>query len=227
MRRTFERAKGKVPCIVLIDDIECLCPHRTSDSSTATEVQQRLTSCLLSLLDGASSLDRVFVIATSSYPSKVDQAMRRPGRLEKEIELYVPDPIERESIISNILKFMNISITDRDGRAEQEIIRSVAKNAHGMVAGDLLLLCKEAFAIASLRCFSGFSDFTSESTRFHVEAEDLRVALDRVVPSGIKEVAVDVPSVKWTDIGGMEDVKRSLREVTYARSFVFYSYLSA
>jgi AAA family ATPase len=217
LRKTFARAQRRSPCVVLLDDLEGLCPQRGGDGS-ASDVQQRLTSCLLSVLDGAAPLRGVFVVATSASPAKVDSAMRRPGRLEKEFELGVPDPAEREDILYNILRSMGASIADDGAEAgageaglSRAGLRATAKKAHGMVASDLVLVCKEALAITAGEKAAGEGGAGGGPGAL-CDGTLLRAA-DRVVPSAIREVAVDVPCVRWGDIGGMDEVKRSLREV--------------
>lgn len=223
LRMVFQRAARRAPCVVLIDDIDALCPQRGSDLMSASDVQQRLTSSLLSILDGADTLSRVFVIATSAAPSRIDSAMRRPGRLQKEFEIGVPTPVEREEILFNILKFMNIKVIEDDEIVDIDLecrvdcvsracLQAAAVKAHGMVASDLVLVCKEAL-LESLVSKTAVSKEKIDTTSISIAGVDLLHAIDRVVPSAMREVAVDVPCVKWTDIGGMDDVKKSLREV--------------
>lgn len=226
LRKVFVRAASRSPCVVLVDDIDALCPQRGSDQTAASDVQQRLTSSLLSILDGAASLSRVFVIATSASPAKIDSAMRRPGRLEKEIELSVPTPMDREDILYRVLKHMDVHVSRRDEpEASRDVVsrvtwnglRDAARKAHGMVASDLVLVCKEAMVRIVNKHPQQQQDqatfLGAEKTTIALGDDDLLSAVDKVVPSAIREVAVDVPCVRWTDIGGMDEVKKSLREV--------------
>lgn len=213
LRKVFARASQRAPCVVIIDDIESLCPQRGGSASVASDVQLRMTSSLLSILDGAEPLKGVFLIATSASPSRIDAAMRRPGRLEKEFELGVPDPVEREDILRNILQGMGVSIKQEQLKYGVTYVglKEAGGKTHGMVASDLVLVCKEALVHSSLTAKSDGSSYACGAEAITDEA--LLKAVDRVVPSAIREVAVDVPCVKWGDIGGMEEVKRSLREV--------------
>ena len=228
VRKIFQRASRKAPCIVVIDDLEQLCPHRGSDG-TASDVQQRLTSCLLNIIDGPTALRGVFIIAASSSPNTIDAAMRRPGRLDREIELTVPSPADREAILLSTLTSLGVYIADEaefaneseDGNEDRRhiihktCVSKVAKSSHGMVASDLVLVCKEAFISASNRVYR-YSDVLQDvivGDDVRLVDSDLVAGVGNVVPSAIREVAVDVPCVRWSDIGGMDSVKTSLREV--------------
>jgi SpoVK/Ycf46/Vps4 family AAA+-type ATPase len=235
LRQVFMRAAQRAPCLVLIDDVEKVSPQRSggSDSAVVSDLQRRITSCMLNILDGAHALDGVFVIATSSHPSSIDPAMRRPGRLERELELGVPSTSEREDILRQILISFGIPIINgqnsESGVSSKCLIEASVKTS-GMVAADLLLGVKEAFvsavrrnapieSIEDLRVTvstpSSYPASPAAAGAAVLRDEDLLSGLDRVVPSAIREVAVDVPAVRWTDIGGMMQVKENLREVMW------------
>lgn len=227
LRQVFLRASKRAPCIVLIDDVEKVSPQRSggSDDVVVSDLQKRITSCLLNILDGASALDGVFVIATSSHPSSIDPAMRRPGRLERELEMSVPSAAEREDILRQILLSFGVPTGDEQNSANtisSKCLTQASQKTYGMVAADLLLGVKEAYVSATKRSLGGTVDaitalpMPSESPALgtSLRDEDLLAGLDRVVPSAIREVAVDVPTVRWTDIGGMAQVKENLREVS-------------
>lgn len=223
----FTSAKQNSPSIILIDDVDLLCCHRSGSTNEAAngnmEVQRRVLSCLLTLLDGIVDVDNnqqsenpiIFLICTSSNPGNIDSAMRRPGRIDKEIELVVPTPEDREKILTKILLQMNVIINQNSNISDNEIsikcIHEISKKAHGMVGSDLLLLCKEAFSISLQKQSNGF--FSVPFNSINITESDLYQALTRVNPSGIREVSVEVPEVRWNDIGGMDSVKQSIREV--------------
>jgi SpoVK/Ycf46/Vps4 family AAA+-type ATPase len=233
LRQVFMRASQRAPCLVLIDDVEKVSPQRSgcSDGAVVSDLQRRITSCMLNILDGAHTLDGVFVIATSSHPASIDPAMRRPGRLERELELGVPSSPEREDILRQILVSFGIPIIEGQnnysGISLKCLIEASSKTS-GMVAADLLLGVKEAFVSAVRRhvpigtvedfrvAVASSTSSTSTPPTAALRDEDLLSGLDRVVPSAIREVAVDVPAVRWTDIGGMMEVKENLREVCKA-----------
>lgn len=145
--------------------------------------------------------------------------MRRPGRLEKEFELSVPSVADREEILRRILKEMDIPVLLQDDNVKESKTHEISYNclhaaavkAHGMVASDLVLVCKEAI----VHSLSNSRQKRIGECDLCLCDKDLLVSVDRVVPSAMQEVAVDVPCVKWTDIGGMDDVKKSIREVMW------------
>lgn len=209
IRAIFTRAQQNAPSIILMDDIDIVCKQRQN----ASEIQYRILSCLLTLLDGFVDIKGVFVIATSANPQEIDTAIRRPGRIDKEYEFTVPSAAERESILHAILRTLYVTV-------DASCVAQVARVAHGMVPADLQLVCKEALLIAAKRTMVGEEELTEQLSRLSLTEnqcsltnEDLFTAVSKVTPSAIREVAVEVPEVKWTDIGGMESVKQSLREV--------------
>ena len=204
-----------------MDNIDLLCPTR---NNTASDLQKRVVSCLLPLLEGDQTSPRVVIIATSSRPNDIDPALRRPGRLDKEIELSAPNAEERSAILSVLLSSLQVHVVDADDRSldvTQRTLAEVAKSAHGMVASDLLSVCKEACHLRLLRrgegspldaLASSLADLGLQGQTLLLPA-DLTRALNKVTPSALKEIAIEIPSVRWTDIGGMEHVKQALREV--------------
>ncbi|CAN0343314.1 unnamed protein product, partial [Discosporangium mesarthrocarpum] len=219
LRRTFQEASRRAPCLVVFDEIDSLCPRR---SQAGSEVQQRIVSTLLSLLDGVDASEQVVVIACTNRPDALDPALRRPGRLDSEVEVGVPDRAGRADILRVILQQVprhSISVKEED-------IARVASRTHGFVGADLQLLVKEATLRALRRAWSGRGPGAgavvgSEGRGWGGErgempelmAVDFEDALPFVSPSGLREVAVEVPKVRWGDIGGMAGVKQSLREV--------------
>lgn len=259
LARIFAKARKDLPCCVVIDDIDLI----FRDRSQANEQQKRLVSCLLSQLDGlvvddvnnnASSSSRgLFVIAASSRPQNIDAAIRRPGRLDKEIELGVPTSSERESILKALLVERGLLVEDNSDNDRSKAcfseacVRDVAKLAHGMVGSDLMQVIKEAFlialnkreimredllrdgdniadicsAVAALdlgkdECMNSFNDNSSRRAvnRAVIASDiDLISAVNKVSPSALREVVLEIPNVRWSDIGGMNAVKQSLKEV--------------
>jgi AAA family ATPase len=226
----FEEARNHAPCCILVDDIDLIFHDR---GSTSSEEQRQLVSSLLTLLDGVDSSspydlplrstqhqhDGVFVIATSSKPHLIDRALRRPGRLDKEIELPVPNASERYHILCCILASMAIVIDDK--YITDAGLTAAAACAHGMVASDLVLVAKEAYLLSNSLTNLGDSladqleqlSLADSHQDVGISDKHLMSALSKVAPSAIREIVVEVPNVKWTDIGGMDEVKRSLREV--------------
>lgn len=328
--RVFQEAASKAPCCVLIDNMDLLCYSRTA--AGASELQKRIVACLLTLMDGldvpsdrasttsGASSKGVFVIGTTSRIGDIDPAVRRAGRIDKEIEIGVPSSVDREAILLQLLTRSGARIlTSATPSSAMESsnydlsetsVREVAKLAHGMVGADLLSVVKEAFyltlktagsltkvltghdadastqimstplkaapsvpqevvgvalldaadeVIGSLASEFAGLDMDEEEDEHTVGAEDkkdddivstedvavvvgkaeplplrseetvrmletadpskivteaaLRQAVGKVSPSALREVVIEVPSVKWMDIGGMEGVKQSLREV--------------
>jgi SpoVK/Ycf46/Vps4 family AAA+-type ATPase len=192
----------------------------------------------------------VFILAASCKPNDIEQAMRRPGRLDKEIELTVPTVHDRSEILRTILRTtgdLKLDANSEEIGVSESSIAEVARKAHGMVASDILLVCKEAHMNAldrnlssSIHISQNSTDMTDLEQSFdrlavagssprYIEPddsrmlraccgplidEDLLTAVDRIVPSAIREVAVDIAEVRWNDIGGMDSVKQSLKEVT-------------
>jgi len=212
----FKTAVKRAPALLLMDDLHRLCPDR----SHASDVQKQITSCLLSLMDnggGSGGIDgaSVFYLAASTFPDRLDAALRRPGRLEREVELSVPSPEDRSTILSHLLAACAIPV-ESDGEEGQVLgtaavssacVRRVARSCHGMVGADLLLLCKHASVIALERRQNGIGDVC-------VTDRDLEAAAQRVSPSALRESMVEVPEVRWEDIGGMDLLKQQLREVS-------------
>ena len=225
----FEEARKKAPCVILIDDIDILCRSRTSN--TATTVQKSIVSSLLTIIDGVidstSTNLQVFIMATSSKPQDIDAAMRRPGRLDVEVELTAPTAQQREGILDSILNVMQSN--SNSTKLTREGIRKVAQDSHGFVGSDLLQVIKEAHVISSDRVLSNdngkdVTNLLSSAARslslngdtascVDISDTDLLRALSKVPPSALREVVAEIPSVKWSDVGGMHIVKSSLQEV--------------
>lgn len=191
MRGLFEKAIQNQPSIILVDEIETICPRRSSGS---TEQERRITSAFVNMLDSLHAEEsRVFVLATTRKPENIDPMLRRFGRLDKEIEIPVPDRIRRKEIVYSLLKNLPNKISSED-------IENIADLAHGYVAADLVNLCSQA----TMKCIKRSSDC--------IERDDLIAALTIVRPSAMRELLIEIPNVRWTDIGGQDDLKMKLRQ---------------
>lgn len=191
MKTLFSKAVQNEPSIILVDEIETICPKRSSGS---TEQERRVTSAFVSLLDDLHlESSRVFILATTRKPDAIDPMLRRFGRLDKEIEVPIPDRIRRKQILYSLLQNLPSKVSSQD-------IDSVSDLAHGYVAADLLNLCTQA----SMKCIKRASNI--------IELEDLMAALTIVRPSAMRELLIEVPNVRWTDIGGQDNLKLKLRQ---------------
>ena len=206
--RVFEEAKFLKKCIIFLDDLDLLCPKRndTDDESAA-----KIVNCLLGLMDGAMTLNdnksQILIIAATNQIDSIDNALRRPGRFDREIEFQIPGPNERFEILRKIIKYTKNALTDAH-------INEISLKAHGYVGSDLKAVVKEA----SIECLqrihkSQGADISQiELENIELEFQDLLLGLGKVRPSSIREVIVQVPNVKWTDIGGQQEIKQKLQE---------------
>ena len=198
LKNIFDSAKSLGPCIIFIDEIDSMCPKRDSTLSTTS---QRITTLLLTLMDGCSSQkygSRVFFIGATNMPGSLDPALRRPGRFDREIEISPPSSNDRFSILKNIIKKYPNSLTEAD-------LKLVACSLHGYVGSDINLLCKEAF-------MNSIKNSTNGSISHLITMKDLQASSSKIRPSAMREVFVEVPNVKWADIGGQSLTKQKLIE---------------
>ncbi len=268
LRDIFKEAEESAPSIIFIDEIDAIAPKR---EEVTGEVEKRVVSQLLTLMDGLKTRGKVIVIAATNRPDALDPALRRPGRFDREIEVGVPDkqgrkeilqihtrgmPLEPEYDRRSVLRVLNslknreafdkerieemiqkienakeesdIKITlKEDGELYKEVrarlidsmLEELAEKTHGFVGADLAALAREA-AMAALRRLieEGKIDFEAESIpkevleELKVTRRDFYEALKMVEPSALREVLLEVPNVRWEDIGGLEEVKQQLRE---------------
>ncbi|GJJ68372.1 AAA family ATPase [Entomortierella parvispora] len=254
LRAIFEIAADNSPSIIFIDEIDALCPKR---DDAASEMEKRVVATLLTLMDGVSdkkvaSKDesedgvirgpRIVVMGATNRPNALDEALRRPGRFDREIEIGIPDARARADILSALLKKIPNTLN-------QEQIEHLASISHGYVGADLAAVCREAGLKTIHRLMSGatssernssdlseasllqeqfkaltVSDSTSSGEKAHsvglqttkealkVSAEDMRLALTDVKPSAMREIMIEVPKVLWSDIGGQAEIKQKLKE---------------
>ncbi|WP_456419808.1 CDC48 family AAA ATPase [Methanocaldococcus infernus] len=206
LRKIFEEAEENAPSIIFIDEIDAIAPKR--DEATG-EVERRLVAQLLTLMDGLKGRGQVVVIGATNRPDALDPALRRPGRFDREIVIGVPDREGRKEILQIHTRNMPL--------AEDVDLDYLADVTHGFVGADLAALCKEA-AMRALRRVLPDIDLEAEEIpkevldNLKVTMDDFKEALKDVEPSAMREVLVEVPNVKWEDIGGLEEVKQELRE---------------
>ncbi len=216
LREIFKEGKEKAPTIIFIDEIDSIAPKR---EEVTGEVERRVVSQLLSLMDGLEARGKVIVIAATNRPNAIDPALRRPGRFDREIEIKVPDKKGRLEILQIHTRHMPLAQNDdKHGTADKIVdLEKLAAVTHGFVGADLEYLCKEA-AMKTLR--RNLPDIKLEEDRLSPETldklivtmEDFEGALKDVMPSAMREVYLETPDVKWTDIGGLESVKKELQE---------------
>ncbi|MGH9999220.1 MAG: CDC48 family AAA ATPase [Nitrosopumilaceae archaeon] len=206
LREIFKEAKEKSPSIIFIDEIDSIAPKR---EEVTGEVERRVVSQLLSLMDGLEARGKVIVISATNRPNAIDPALRRPGRFDREIEIKVPDKKGRKDIL--MIHTRNMPLSD-DVNLEK-----IAAISHGYVGADLEYLCKEA-AMKCLRRLLPELNLEDEKLppetldKLIVNGEDYQNAFREVTPSGMREVFIENPDVKWDEVGGLENVKRELQE---------------
>src|SRR6478736_2954029 len=206
LREIFKEAKEKAPSIIFVDEIDSIAPKR---EEVTGEVERRVVSQMLSLMDGLEGRGKVIVIAATNRPNALDPALRRPGRFDREIEIKVPDKRGRLEILQIHARNMPL-----DSDVNQEKIASVT---HGFVGADLEYLCKEA----AMKCLRRLlPELNLEDEKIHpdvlnklvVTMSDFENAIKEVMPSAMREVYLESPDVAWNDIGGLDEVKRELQE---------------
>ena len=206
LREVFRQAKENAPSIVFIDELDAIAPRRAEVSG---EVERRIVAQLLALMDGLEARGQVIVIGATNRIDAIDPALRRPGRFDREIEISPPDKEGRKEILKIHTRSMPL--------ADDVNLDELAEITHGFVGADLAALCKEA-AMHALRRVIPKLDFDMEKIpsdvfeKLKVTREDFLEAFKNIQPSALREVMIEVPKVRWSDIGGLEDVKRKLRE---------------
>src|ERR687891_168364 len=206
LRSIFEQAEKNAPSIIFIDEIDSIAPKREEVSG---EVERRIVAQLLSLMDGMSSRGKVVVIGATNRVNAIDPALRRPGRFDREIEIGVPDRNGRLEILQIHTRGMPL--------AKDVNLEKLADISHGFVGADLQSLSKEA-GIGALRKILPEIDLSSESIpletlrKIIVTMQDFMDVIKEMEPSAMREVFVEVPDVKWDDIGGLQSIKQELQE---------------
>lgn len=205
LRDIFEEAEKNAPSIIFIDEIDAIASKR---EEVTGEVERRVVSQLLSLMDGLEARGKIIVIAATNRPNAVDPALRRPGRFDREITIGVPSRKGRKEVLEIHTRGMPLSDVDLD---------SLADRTHGYVGADIAALAREA-AMNSLRRILPEIKFEEKLIpdevleSLEVTKDDFSAAMRQIEPSAMREVLVQVPDVHWDDVGGLEEVKQKLRE---------------
>ena len=207
LRKAFEEAEKNSPAIIFIDEIDSIAPKR---EKTQGEVERRIVSQLLTLMDGLKARSHVVVIGATNRPNSIDAALRRFGRFDREVDIGVPDENGRLEVMRIHTKNMKL--------ADDVDLEQLAKETHGYVGADLAALCTEA-AMQCIREKMDVIDLDDDEIdaevldSMAVSQDHYRLALGTSNPSALRETVVEVPNVTWDDIGGLEGVKRELQEV--------------
>jgi transitional endoplasmic reticulum ATPase len=206
LREIFNKAEQNKPCIIFIDEIDAVAPKR---EEVTGEVEKRVVSQLLALMDGLEPRGQVVVIGATNRPNSIDPALRRGGRFDREIEIGMPSREGRFEIFQIHTRGMPLT-PDVD-------LKKLADLTHGFTGADITELCKEA-AMKALRRILPEIDFEAEFipadvlSKLVVTADDFQDALRFVEPSALREVVIETPNVTWDDIGGLKDLKQELKE---------------
>jgi transitional endoplasmic reticulum ATPase len=207
LRDIFDEAEKNAPSIIFIDEIDAIAPKR---EEVTGEVERRVVAQLLTLMDGLKSRGNVIVIAATNRPEALDEALRRPGRFDREIAINVPDQKARKEILQIHTRGMPLAKdVDLDKLAEMTI---------GYTGADLEILCKEAAMKALKKYLPALKKYqervpTEVLESIEVTMHDFLEAYKKIEPSAMREVMIQRPNVRWGDIGDLEDVKKKLREI--------------
>ena len=206
LRGIFEQAAKAAPSIVFIDEIDSIAPKR---GQVQGEAEKRLVAQLLTLMDGLEARANVVVIAATNRPEAIDEALRRPGRFDREIIVGVPDERGRREVLGIHTRGMPLG--------EGVDLKELARTTYGFVGADLAALAREA-AIEAVRRIMPKLDLAERTIPpevlddLQVTRDDFLAALKRVQPSAMREVMVQAPNVGWDDVGGLDDARERLRE---------------
>ena len=206
LRRAFEEAEKNAPAIIFIDELDAIAPKR---DKTSGEVERRVVSQLLTLMDGMKGRSNIVVMAATNRPNSIDSALRRFGRFDREIDIGIPDPLGRLEILRIHTKNMKL-FNDVD-------LEKISSETHGYVGSDLASLCSEA-AMQQIREKLDIIDLEGETIdaqvldSLAVTMNNFKTSLESTNPSALRETVVEIPNVTWEDIGGLEDVKKELQE---------------
>lgn len=206
LREIFKEAEENAPSIIFIDEIDSIAPKRDEVSG---EAERRIVAQLLASMDGLKSRGKVVVIGATNRPNSIDEALRRPGRFDREIEIRIPDRDGRFEILQIHTRGMPL--------ADDVDLSALADRTHGYAGADLSALAKEA-AMAALRRVLPDVNLEAEEipaemlNKIQVTKDDFRNALKDMQPSTMREVLIEKPNVKWDDIGALESAKQELKE---------------
>jgi len=208
LRSVFEDAQKHAPAIIFIDEIDAIAPKR-EDMGGEKQVERRVVAQLLALLDGLESRGHIIVIGATNIPNTIDPALRRPGRFDREISIPIPDKNGRLEILEIHTRGMPL--------AKGVSLEKLAEITHGFVGADLEALAREA-AMSALRKILPKIDFELSDIpyetllKLEIAMDNFLEAMKEIEPSAIREVFIEVPDVKWTDVGGLENIKQELKE---------------
>lgn len=208
LRGVFEKAENRAPAIIFIDEIDAIAPKR-EEMGGEKQVERRVVAQLLALMDGLKSRGDVIVIGATNIPNTIDPALRRPGRFDREISIPIPDKNGRLEILEIHTRGMPL--------AKDVDLEKLAEITHGFVGADLEALAREA-AMSALRKILPKIDFELSDIpyetllKLEITMDNFFEAMKEIEPSAIREVFVEVPDVKWSDVGGLEDIKEELKE---------------
>lgn len=223
LREIFEKARKAAPAILFLDEIDAIAPKR---SEVTGEVERRVVDQLLSLMDGLQGRGQVIVIAATNRPNALDEALRRPGRFDREIELGVPGREDRLEVMK--IHTRRMPLVDEQGETlapddprRERLLADLANQTPGFVGADLAALCREAAMKALRRYLPGLESRSEEGgvlspealEQMRVTPEDFREALREMEPSALREVLFEIPEVTWEEIGGIAPVKQEVREM--------------
>ncbi|KAL3289172.1 hypothetical protein HHI36_003608 [Cryptolaemus montrouzieri] len=207
LRKAFEEADKNSPAIIFIDELDAIAPKR---EKTHGEVERRIVSQLLTLMDGMKKSSHVIVMAATNRPNSIDPALRRFGRFDREIDIGIPDATGRLEVLRIHTKNMKL--------ADDVDLEQIAAETHGHVGADLASLCSEA-ALQQIREKMDLIDLEDEQidaevlNSLAVTMENFRYAMSKSSPSALRETVVEVPNISWDDIGGLQNVKKELQEL--------------
>jgi transitional endoplasmic reticulum ATPase len=206
LREIFQQAEKNSPAIIFIDELDSLAPKR---EEVTGEVERRVVAQLLALLDGLTSRGNVIVIGATNRPNALDPALRRPGRFDREIEIGIPDKPGRYEVMQVHTRGMHL--------AEDVNLKKLIDIAHGYTGADLAALSREA-GMKALRRYLPEIDLEQERIppsvleRMEVTMDDFMNAFREITPTAMREVAIEIPTVHWDEVGGLDVVKQELRE---------------
>jgi len=226
LREFFDEAKQHAPAIIFIDELDAIAPKR---EEVTGEVEKRVVAQLLALMDGLEARGDVIVIGATNRPNALDPALRRPGRFDREIEIGVPAVSERYEILQVHTRNMPLAKVE-EGKEEKSVdakveegevkhvdLKQIASMAHGFVGADLAALCRES-AMKALRRYLPEIDLQQDKIppeivdRLEINMKDFEAAFKEITPTELREVYVEVPTVRWEEIGGLDEVKQDLKE---------------
>jgi transitional endoplasmic reticulum ATPase len=206
LREIFQQAQQNAPSIIFIDELDAIAPKR---EEVTGEVERRVVAQLLALMDGLSGRGNVIVIGATNRPGALDPALRRPGRFDREIEIGVPDKKGRYEILQIHTRGMPL--------AEDVDLKKLSDITHGYTGADLSSLGRET-AMKALRRYLPQINLEEERIppsvleKMEVNMEDFTNAYKEITPTAMREVYIEVPTIHWTDIGGLDEVKQDLKE---------------